>query len=170
MDFILRVWAAAIADPIAYFFCAVILGAFILGVAILPVPSWRRSRLSAYLPTFMTTLGLLGTFLGVLIGLLDFNVEDIDASVPSLLAGLKIAFITSIFGIMGSVMLRLMQALFPSGGIRTGVTPGDIYAVLTSLRQDGAAHAERMETSLDRVKDAIAAEGDGSLISQIQKL
>ncbi|WP_461381994.1 hypothetical protein [Devosia indica] len=55
-------------------------------------------------PNLMTTLGVLGTFTGIFLGLVNFDVTDINASVPQLLAGMKIAFITSIAG-MGAAIV-----------------------------------------------------------------
>jgi len=37
----------------------------------------------------IVTLGILGTFIGIFIGLWNFDVADITASVPSLLEGMK---------------------------------------------------------------------------------
>ena len=34
-------------------------------------------------PAFLTTLGILGTFTGIALGLLDFNTNDIQKSVPA---------------------------------------------------------------------------------------
>ncbi len=48
-----------------------------------------------YTPTLLTSIGILGTFSGIVFGLMDFNVNDIDGSVPQLLEGLKTAFISS---------------------------------------------------------------------------
>ena len=42
-----------------------------------------------------TTLGIFGTFVGIFIGLLGFDVNDITSSVPQLLGGLKTAFLIS---------------------------------------------------------------------------
>src|SRR5215831_4845570 len=43
-------------------------------------------------PAFLTTLGILGTFTGIAFGLLDFNTNDIQKSVPELIEGIKTAF------------------------------------------------------------------------------
>lgn len=56
------------------------------------------------IPSVFTTLGILGTFSGIYIGLLDFDVNNIDSSIPKLLEGLKTAFLTSILGIMLSLI------------------------------------------------------------------
>lgn len=58
------------------------------------------------MPSMVSTLGVLGTFLGITIGLLYFNTEDLDTSIPLLLSGLKTAFLTSLFGMIGSLILN----------------------------------------------------------------
>ncbi len=45
------------------------------------------------IPSFISTLGVLGTFLGITIGLWDFETSDLDHSIPLLLNGLKTAFL-----------------------------------------------------------------------------
>lgn len=35
-----------------------------------------------YVPTLLTTAGIFGTFLGIVMGLLDFNQNNIEASIP----------------------------------------------------------------------------------------
>lgn len=59
-----------------------------------------------YVPTLLTTMGIFGTFLGIVLGLLDFNQLDIEASIPPLLEGLKTAFITSLAGILLSLVFK----------------------------------------------------------------
>ena len=53
-------------------------------------------------------LGIFGTFLGILIGLLQFNPSDISSSVPSLLGGMRIAFITSVTGLFGYIVVNVL--------------------------------------------------------------
>ena len=61
------------------------------------------------------SLGILGTFIGVSIGLWNFDTGEIEASVPGLLAGLKLAFSTSVAGIFLSVVLSILRQFFASG-------------------------------------------------------
>ena len=46
------------------------------------------------IPTVFTTLGILGTFVGIYFGLRQFYVKNITGSIPTLLDGLKTAFTT----------------------------------------------------------------------------
>ena len=62
-------------------------------------------RIVEYFPTFISTLGVLGTFWGITKGLLAFDTTDLDRSIPGLLDGLKTAFFTSLAGMIGSMIL-----------------------------------------------------------------
>ena len=62
-------------------------------------------RIVEYFPTFVSTLGVLGTFYGITIGLLSFDTGTLDQSIPGLLDGLKTAFFTSLAGMIGSMIL-----------------------------------------------------------------
>lgn len=58
----------------------------------------------------MTGLGILGTFLGLMIGLQDFDPSTADAmlqTIPTLIDGIKIAFLTSIFGVVYSLLYNM---------------------------------------------------------------
>ena len=65
----------------------------------------EKRRWIEQLPSLISTLGVLGTFLGITIGLLNFNSKNLDASIPLLLDGLKTAFFTSLAGMVGSLFL-----------------------------------------------------------------
>jgi len=64
----------------------------------------NRNRIEI-IPSAISTLGVLGTFLGITIGLLHFDTKDLTASIPELLSGLKTAFFTSLAGMVGSLIL-----------------------------------------------------------------
>ena len=66
-------------------------------------------RLAA-LPSGFTILGVFGTFIGIFFALQDFDVDNIDTSIGALLAGLKTAFLSSIFGIaLAFLFARLVE-------------------------------------------------------------
>lgn len=55
------------------------------------------------------SLGVLGTFVGITFGLLFFDANNIEKSVPALLDGMKSAFFTSIIGMIGSLGTKWWQ-------------------------------------------------------------
>ena len=52
------------------------------------------------------TFGILGTFVGITLGLLRFDSQDIKNSIPLLLAGLKTSFFTSIWGMILVIIIE----------------------------------------------------------------
>lgn len=52
-----------------------------------------------FIPHLFPTLGILFTFLGIAIGLWNFDSSNIEKSIPELMNGLKTAFLVSIFGV-----------------------------------------------------------------------
>ena len=62
------------------------------------------------IPGIMTGLGILGTFAGLILGLRDFKI-DFDVmqnSIMMLLNGIKTAFLTSIFGVIYSILFNIL--------------------------------------------------------------
>ena len=57
----------------------------------------------------IVSLGVLGTFIGIFIGLQNFNPEDMKNSINSILLGLKTAFFTSIVGMGTALVLAIIQ-------------------------------------------------------------
>ena len=116
-----------------------------------------------YAPTLLTTLGILGTFAGIIVGLLDFDVNNIEKSIPVLLAGLKTAFITSLIGMLASIFYKVLVS---SGYLTTAIDPAldedqigatDIYSAIKRQADETAALAK-----------AIGGNEDSSLLSQIK--
>ena len=66
-----------------------------------------HKRLLEMVPDIFTSLGILGTFVGLVWGLKNFepsNYEAMTTSVASLVDGIKVAFLTSIYGIAMSIV------------------------------------------------------------------
>jgi cell division protein FtsX len=64
-----KILAGLWADPIAYTFLVIIMAWLAFSVLSLNSESSLQRRIIAITPTSLTTLGLLGTFMGILIGL-----------------------------------------------------------------------------------------------------
>ena len=92
-------------------FDLVIIGAFFATMiifAILDQRSLMKGEHKDY-KSLIVSAGVLGTFLGIFKGLWNFDTSNIEASVPQLLDGLKLAFVTSIFGMFTSISLGAVQ-------------------------------------------------------------
>jgi len=87
-------------DPINVIFVVII---FILG--------FLDQKTGKDLKSQIVSVGVLGTFVGIFIGLQAFNPADIVNSVNEILVGLKTAFFTSIVGMSVSTILSVYQEL-----------------------------------------------------------
>lgn len=122
-----------------------------------------------YAPSLMTSLGLFGTFVGILIGLLNFDTKHIDTSIPTLLEGLKTAFITSIIGMAFAIFFKIKQTNYidkskaeqikKNPDTLDEVGPKEIYNVLT-----------RNQAALVVIAKGIGGNDERSLIAQLQIL
>ncbi|WP_027708873.1 hypothetical protein [Zooshikella ganghwensis] len=65
-----------------------------------------QPRTVNHAPTLLTSIGIFGTFLGIALGLKDFDTTDIQASVPMLIEGLKTAFWSSIAGLSAALTIK----------------------------------------------------------------
>ncbi|WP_221898386.1 methyl-accepting chemotaxis protein [Bathymodiolus japonicus methanotrophic gill symbiont] len=127
-----------------------------------------------YSATLLTSLGILGTFIGVVIGLLDFNAEDIDGSIGSLLAGLKTAFITSLVGMAASIIFKLLEAI-PLFVKDEGIDLQDVGAedLYRAINDQGRLMLESslvQQGLLTDLKRAIVGGEDDTLVSQVKLL
>ncbi len=70
-----------------------------------------RASFAEALPGLMTSLGFLGTLIGLAQGLSGFSMDDsaaVTQSIVTLIPGMRYAFTTSIFGVVGSVLFTLI--------------------------------------------------------------
>lgn len=104
-------------DPFTIVSCIVIVAAFTWAwVYIARTDSSelpKKQKWINQLPSIISTLGVLGTFVGITKGLVRFDTSRLDESIPLLLDGLKTAFFTSLTGMAGSLVLnRIVSARF----------------------------------------------------------
>ena len=92
----------------------VIVFVFVIGQLVILGIAWRNlsRQVSWHIYTntwasILTVIGIFGTFLGIFIGLQTFKIWNIEGSIPDLLEGLKLAFGTSIVGILSAIILKL---------------------------------------------------------------
>jgi hypothetical protein len=147
MEQLARIVEAIWSDEIARLFCTAIAGWFALALLFTVFGNNARGNVGGEFvritPNSLATIGILGTFTGILIGLLDFDVTRIDDSVPGLLAGLKVAFTTSIAGITAAIAFRLVTSLMPGPAAEEGATAEAILDELVRIRAETAAAAAR---------------------------
>lgn len=73
-----------------------------------------HSQLAELIPNLLTSLGILGTFIGLMEGLTSVNFSDAQGtmdSIPLLLTGMRFAFATSVAGIACSLLFNMFYRM-----------------------------------------------------------
>jgi hypothetical protein len=159
----------------------------IVGIAGAGYRVWFRksSQLVQLAPSAAVSLGIFGTFVGVYIGLQGFDVQNISASIPLLLDGLKTAFMTSIWGIAVSIALRVLYGHLDDGetddsqesddpivllqgilnsvdklGVQTERQTGNMTAAIQELGVSADVRLEKVLVEVGQTRDAMVSSFD----------
>jgi uncharacterized FlaG/YvyC family protein len=103
-------------------------------------------------PSILTMLGILGTFVGIGIGLLRFDPNDVQGSVPMLINGIRTAFWASALGVFFAIILKIIRS-FTSGRNIVDTNP-----------------IQSMAASLEAIRFGLIGESDATIVNQIQLL
>lgn len=123
------------------------------------------------IPSVFTTIGVLGTFIGIYYGLKDFDENQITESIPPLLKGLKTAFLTSIFGISFSLVFGKISQVVQRRVERSSPPKptGELGALidLTEVVKEGD---KRTHLQLQKLNKSLISDTDDSISTQLIKL
>jgi hypothetical protein len=136
---------------------------------------WTLKKVIAYvyesIPTVFTTLGVLGTFVGIYFGLQKFDVNKITESIPPLLEGMKTAFTTSIWGIVLSLIFgKISQIVLHSVEQKAPPKPTDELAALQEMTVVLKDSKEQSNINFQTLNKSLIGETDDSISTQFVKL
>lgn len=134
-------------------------------------------NLAEMIPGVMVSLGILGTFLGLVTGLSGLTlVEDTDVmlgAIQQLISGMSTAFLTSIFGVLASLCFNFLNRYFTSRcqrAMQRFVTTFQRYAMakplgdetsLVTLQQEQTAYMRQM---VEEVSVRMAAQMEQAIL------
>ena len=168
-----RFFIGIFSNEISATFSVIIFIAFAFGVFAI----FRReegkfySGFAGLAPNALTSLGILGTFTGIFIGLLDFDINSINRSVPALLEGLKLAFGTSILGLFAALVLRIIDLFAPSSDVSDEEDVGEeILSQMQALVELAEDNKKITSEGFANLHKSITGDEDSSLTGQLQRL
>ena len=181
--------------PINFIAFVIILSLMIL--AIVGTYSAKHPRLKKYAkqsPAILATVGIFFSFYGITNGLiaLDLRPEFIKDSIPNLLDGLKVKFISSLMGIGASIIVRVIQNFAVEEEIAdinldekiVGLL-GDIHKVLANSANSSPEallqelkeeigklpiEFEKQTVLLESIKTSLVGDGEASLSTKLDKV
>lgn len=135
-------------------------------------PELQPGRLLGALPSVLTALGLLGTFIGLAVGLNGLNLGDSDVEslrggIETMVAGAALGFTASVWGVAASLVVTLVEKIL-SGRLASRSAKFqravDHYfeqhspeAALILIQGSTKSTADSLETLHDRIGAALAA-------------
>ena len=131
---------------------------------------WRNKGWYTYTNTaasILTIVGVFGTFLGIYIGLQAFEIDNIEASIPNLLEGLKLAFLTSLVGIGSAILIKgVASPLFQisqKGKVPSEVERDKFFDALKGIETSGEtnllAQLVTLNTTVKTLNTTVKEEG-----------
>lgn len=181
--------AAVLSDPVTVVFIA-------LNVALtLYFVVWKFDRFAvAHGPEILTTVGIAGCFTGIAWAMLHFDATNISSSVPHLLEGVKTAFVASLSGVVGSLVIRWRHhshktpIAMPEGAAKaaslddvvnaltalqrslSGSDEGALLTQLKLLRQEQSDELGKMHRSFESFAGKMAEDGSKALIDALREV
>ena len=111
--------------------------------------------------SFLVSVGIFGTFAGITIALFGFDAgfgtDAFRDSVPVLLGGMKIAFISSALGLLFNLILRYRGLNVSGTGSTEAKTADDIFLVMVEQTKQ-----------LEGLQGALVGSADSTLLTQLQ--
>ena len=140
------------------------------------------------IPNYLISLGILGTFAGIFWGLMHFDVNDIQSSVPSLIGGMKFAFGSSVTGMIFALLIKRkyikQQEKHEFREKDTEKETLDVENVLSAILEIRSSLIGKEDSLLSQFQDlrndlnenvkkiskAISGDDDSSLVTQVKLL
>jgi len=114
----------------------------------------------SYGAEILTTLGIFGCFLGVVLALWNLNPNDLISSMPVLLGAIRTAFISSLFGVGSALVLRTAQRFRKVSKRETRIT---------SVSTSSLPVAELIE-AIEALRLGLIGNEQGTLLTQMKLL
>ena len=117
---------------------------------------FKKGHTNSSLQSTAVSLGILGTFLGIFWGMYHFKVDSIETSIPVLLGGLRIAFLTPIVGMFTALLIKHKP---------------EVYGIIES--EEDKSEEEQLvlvRQELGLIAKSLSGDEETTLITQIQKM
>lgn len=147
----------------------VVIGGILVAGIYLRLVKKKTNKVITLLPNVAVSIGILGTFVGIYLGLLEFDESNISDSIPKLLEGLKTAFATSIAGLVASIILKFaFEGKAVQEDSKSDVQQDDPVELLKSI-VSGINNLEKSSREIEKsIVSCFRSDEEYSLISQLK--
>lgn len=128
------------------------------------------------LPSVVAAVGIIGTFLGIFLGLLHFDTANLEGSIPLLLGGMKTAFLTSLLGLILSNGLKIFKShnvtksdnTMDDASLKTiAELMLDMKKSMDEMRESQEQSANLNKESMEKLIQSLVGDGETTLTNQM---
>ena len=159
-------------------FTIVMLVLFLYSISIYSRKNVRTAHknLAKAAPTLLTSIGIFGTFFGIVIALLNFSDNNIREQINIIISGMQTAFITSVMGVFLSIILKVVL-IWQESKLAADPTEDlnaknllEKFVWHTQNTSQMLTESQQIVAKLDELVSAIGRDGDNSMLGQIRLL
>lgn len=126
-----------------------------------------KTKLVQDTPTLLTSIGIFGTFFGIVSALLGFDgVDNIKEQIDVIISGMQTAFVTSVLGLFLSVIFKIIIILKKDDDNSDDITGEELINCFLQQTE----HTAQLVEKLDNLAIAIGQDGEKSLLGQVRLL
>jgi biopolymer transport protein ExbB/TolQ len=118
----------------------------------------------------LITTGIFFTFIGIAYGLYNFDVDNVDKSLPMLLTGIKSAFWASASGVGAALILKMAYSYHENSITASEKTEGATIDDLIELIKNQTKTIKQSQETNQQILKSIAGSEDSSLVAQLKLL
>ncbi|MBP2846301.1 hypothetical protein J8655_12515 [Dickeya oryzae] len=113
-------------------------------------------------PGILITIGICATFFGITMGLLAFDINDVEKSLPDLINGIKTAFWASVTGVFFALTIKFRYTFWgaKAPAVDAPVQDATIDDIIRQLQLSGKA--------LDKLHYSLVGNEEASLLTQLK--
>lgn len=137
-------------------FIFVMFAIFSIGILLKLKKVEKFNSFISYIPSLLTSIGIFGTFVGISIGLVNFEPSNIDKSISELLNGMKTAFYSSLVGIFFSIVFKIFSTINNNRDIED-----DDSSIIMDIM-------EKQTKLLENISKIMGGESDTSVLNQVK--
>ncbi len=124
----------------------------------------NEKSIGRQVPNYLVSIGIMFTFIGISIALYNFDTININKSIPQLLDGLKLAFLSSIAGLVLSTLLKIrIHKHDISNESNEDLSASDFLKAINKINTG-------ISSGFEGLKKAISGDSDSSLSTLLSKL
>lgn len=139
----------------------------IFSISIWSIYRQKQTKFTKAAPTLLTSIGIFGTFFGIVLALLGFDgVDNIKQQINVIISGMQTAFVTSVMGLGLSILLKIFSLFQITKEDNDDISSEELIGKFIQQTDN----TEKIALTLEKFTRAIGHNNENSILGQIRLL